>query len=233
MNVEKNKPDMLSIQLSQAPGDAGFIVDSVDIAQPNFRHRLSFSNQNGVDAILSPKLAKYVQKLLGSINKDAMVFSEPDTVVELPGLVLGRLRMLVHTGANLARQVIIRFAYFIGGVQAAFGIETHFSLPSVNHREALAVAALHDICIPVFDVVSNVLGGLFGDDTAQRSAQERLSRFTELESELLFYLELLKRYIKSAGEFAELQPPPNVFALASAGGRAHMQTPFANQERAD
>lgn len=215
--TDTSKSDMLSIQLSQQPGQDGFVIDSVDIVQPNFRHRLSFSNGQSYEQVLSPKLANYVGELVASIDRDAMIFSEPDAVVDLPGLVLGRLRMLVHTAKDTARQVIIRFAYFIGGVQSAFQVETHFKLPTVNHREAIAVAALHDICIPVFDIVSSVVSGLFNDDTGPVATSGRLDRFAEVETDLLFYLELLKRYIKSTADPQELTMDKKVLRLSEYG----------------
>lgn len=219
--TDTSKSDMLSIQLSQRPGREGFVIDSVDIVQPNFRHRLSFSNGQSYEHVLTPKLAEYVATLVSSIDRDAMIFSEPEAVVDLPGLVLGRLRMLVHTAKDAARQVIIRFAYFIGGVQSAFQVETHFKLPTVTHREAIAVAALHDICIPVFDIVSSVVAGLFNDDSGPVATRGRLDRFAEVESDLLFYLELLKRYIKSTGDPQEL-PPENKVLRLSEYGRSEM-----------
>ncbi|MEL7117134.1 MAG: hypothetical protein AAGP08_16385, partial [Pseudomonadota bacterium] len=163
MSTETAQTDMLSIQISLDDDMRTYQVDSVDIYQPNFRHRLSFSSDKSVGAILAPDLADYVNAILGRIDRDTMVLSEPDAVLDLPGLVLGKLRVLVHTSKTKTRQVIIRFAYFIGGVQAAFRVATHFSLPTISHREALAVAALHDICIPVFDVVSSAISGLFDD----------------------------------------------------------------------
>ena len=219
MTAEAPKSDMLSIRLSQVDGADRFHVDSVDISQPNFRHRLTFTKKNNVDAILAPQLADYVNNLLDRIDQDTMVFTEPEAVVDLPGLVLGRLRMLVHTAENYARQVIVRFSYFIGGVQAALKVDTHFQLPTVTHREALAVAVLHDICIPVFDIVSSAISGLFEDSTFKSSAQERLQQFSDVENDLLFYLELLKRYIVSSNDPEVLAHQSNVYRLAEPDDR--------------
>lgn len=197
MTIDTSQTDMLSIQLSLETPNSDYQVDSVDIHQPNFRHRLTFSGNKEVDAILSPRLAAYIADLLNRLDLETMVLSEPDAVVDLPGLVLGKLRVLVHAAKTKARQVIVRFAYFIGGVQAAFRVSTHFDLPTLSHREALAVAALHDICIPVFDVVSSALGGLFDDNARQETPRTRLQKLSDVESDLLFYLQLLKRYVSA------------------------------------
>lgn len=211
--TETTQSDMFSIQLSLDQTTQSYQVDSVDIYQPNFRHRLTFSSDKAVGAILSEKLAEYVNGVLGRIEQDTMVLSEPDAVLDLPGLVLGKLRVLVHTGAQLTRQVIVRFAYFIGGVQAAFRVRTHFDLPTVSHREALAVAALHDICIPVFDVVSSAVSGLFEDSPYRHTPRERLSKLSDVESDLLFYLQLLKRYVTSTSPENLLTEDRNVVSL--------------------
>lgn len=224
MTSDTSQTDMLSIQLRSEAGSGVYQVDSVDIFQPSFRHRLTFSGDKDFAAILSQNLSDYVTTLIDRIDRDTMVLSEPDAVLELPGLVLGKLRVLVHTAANRTRQVIVRFAYFIGGVQAAFRVKTHFELPTISHREALAVAALHDICIPVFDVVSSAISGIFDDGSLPaHSPKVRLSRLSDVESDLLFYLQLLKRYVTAsslAGEPLEAPkvvnfPRPNGVAVAS------------------
>lgn len=220
MTPDPSKTDMLSIQLSLESSHTEYQVDSVDIYQPNFKHRLSFSGEKSVAEVLSPRLAEYITALLKRLDQDTMVLSEPDAVVDLPGLVLGKLRVLVHTAKTKSRQVIVRFAYFIGGVQAAFRVATHFELPTLSHREALAVAALHDICIPVFDVVSSAIGGLFDDHTARSSPRERLSRLSDVESDLLFYLQLLKRYVSAANAETILPPPRPVPQLPNMPRRA-------------
>lgn len=218
MTTDSSQKDMLSIQLSLAKDTERYVVDSVDIHQPNFRHRLSFTRDKEVEAILSPKLADYINALLAKVDQDRMVFSIPDAVVDLPDLVLGKLRVLVHTAQDKTRQVIVRFSYFIGGVQAAFKVATHFKLPSISHREALAVSALHDICIPVFDVVSSAVTGLFDDGMRDFSPRERLSKLADVESDLLFYLQLLKRYVATSHADGLTSDDDNVLSLGQHTG---------------
>lgn len=199
--------DMFSLQLSETPDGTGYKVNSVEIVQPNFLHRLTFSRNNLIHEVLSFDLSSYVLKLLDQINQDTMVFSEPDAVVELPGLVLGKLRMLVHRSQKKQRSVIVRFAYFIGGVQAAFRVDTHFQTPSVQHREAVAVSALMDICIPAFDIISSQLPKL-PEEQKSEAVSDRLSALSHLESDLTFYLCMLQRYVVSAANDALPAPRP-------------------------
>ena len=203
-NDESSSLDMFSIQLSKRSNNSDYQVDSVTVVQPNFKHRLTFSDRKLVGDVLAPQLSSYVETLLERIDMDTMVVSEPDCVLDLPNLVMGKMRMLVHSVKDIGQQVIIRFSFYVGGVQSAFSINTHFAVPTVTHREALAVAALHDICAPVFEVVASAVNGLYDDDLQQIFDLDKFQEHEELENDLLFYLELLKRYIVSTGDPARI-----------------------------
>ena len=215
MTIPSDNSDMLSIQLSTGCDDQNYAIDSVDILQPNFRHRLTFSKNNDVGSVLSPWFAEYVGKILQKIDRGSMVFSDLDAVVDLPGLVLGRLRMLVHTGKNLARQVIIRFTYFIGGVQSVFKAETHFLPPEITAQDSLDVAALRDICVPVFDIVSGAVVDVLDDTVPRRAAPNQIASYSDVESDLLFYLALLKRFICATNSANTRPPDESVLALSA------------------
>ena len=197
MTTSCQKADMFSLQLHELGDGSGYGVQSVDIFQPDFKHRLTFSTRNNIHSVLVPELAAYLEDMIARIDKDTRVHSEPDAVVDLPGLTLGRLRVLTFDPVTDAKRFVVRFAYFIGGLQAAFNVDTRLALPTVSHREAIAVSALVDICTPALNIIAHreFLGeGRSSDETLLLA---KLDGIDEVQNELSFYLQLLKRYVGS------------------------------------
>ena len=187
---------MFSLTLLREVEDGPYKVIAVDVRQPNHRHRITLSKNNEVGKALSSWLAAHVRELLTKIDRSEMVIYEPDAVFELPGLVLGRLRMLVHTNLRKVRQVILRFSYFVGGLQAAFRFDTHIKEPVVTERDAMSVAVISDICHPAFDILSPDGTGLV--PLGRSATKEEVERYGRQKEELAFYVDLLRRYVDAS-----------------------------------
>lgn len=198
--------DMFSLTLIRDQEDSTFKVVFIDIRQPNHRHRITLSKNNEIGTTLSSWLAVHVRELLARIDRSEMLISEPDAVLELPGLVLGRLKMLVHTSLKKVRQVIVRYTYFVGGIQSALKLDTHFEHPVVTKRDALSVAVLSDICNPAFEILSADVGDTEDPLTADRKKSAK--RLMDRKEELAFYVELLRRYVETG--FAWIDEPDQV-----------------------
>ncbi len=198
MSKVSQAQDAFSIHLFRSAGADEYRVNTVEVLHPEFKHRLAFNRNNRVCEILEGRLAHYVTALLAEITADKMVVAKPEEIVDLPNLVLGRLRMLVTTTEKGAKSVLVRFAYFIGGVQAAFRAKTFFPETIFSHRERVAVKALESICLPLFDI----LGATGGPDLAAEAAEPlaaRLRRIVHSGDELRFYNDLLVRYVSFCG----------------------------------
>ena len=230
MTISYPKADMFSVQLHEVGRGAGLTVHSVDVFQPDFKHRLTFAPDNDVKKVFIPELAAMLEKTIAAIGPGVNVHSEPDTVVDLPGLTLGRLRIMVVDTDPAARRFVVRFAYFIGGLQAAFKLDTRMALPTVGHREAIAVSALVDICTPALNIIAH--RDYLPDRTSpnQTHMEVKLDGIDEVQHELSFYLQLLKRYVAAANPAQTAPEPavasqsdPNVYEYPrriSAAGRA-------------
>ncbi|MEL7117383.1 MAG: hypothetical protein AAGP08_17660, partial [Pseudomonadota bacterium] len=76
-----------------------------------------------------------------------------------------------------------------------------------------------------FDVVSSAISGLFDDHPSAQSTRQRLARLSDVESDLLFYLHLLKRYVSASSPDNLVEddrkvlhlPDPNLRAAAGIG----------------
>ncbi|WP_424933121.1 hypothetical protein [Amaricoccus macauensis] len=176
--------------------DAGesYKIRSVDILGQNMRHRISFTKSNGIRDVFEADLAECIETILVRLPDGAHVFSDPDFVIELPGLTLARLRALINEAADGARQVIVRFRYFIGTLQSAFRVDTYLRVPSIDHREQIAVEALADIATPIFSLA---LAGARPPNSSQEyeHVRKKLEDLSSRASEVNFYLSLLTRYV--------------------------------------
>ncbi|MEM8554098.1 MAG: hypothetical protein AAGF71_04640 [Pseudomonadota bacterium] len=175
-------------------GSGDLFVRSVEVPMHGFVHKLVFNEDRDHSEVFVPELANMLGGYLSAENKPGLT-TAPDMILDLPGAVLGRLRVLRIKGAQGRMQVFVRFAYFIGGIQAAFRDRTCFDTPTLTHREALATAILTDICMPTLDLAALSAATGAGDTTQERMVN-RLEDMQRRQDDLVFYVELLKRYVQ-------------------------------------
>lgn len=197
--------DVFSLTISRDLG-GDFAVRSVDVLGRSMRHRISFTQANGINEVFETELAECILSIIDRLPMDAHVFSDPDFVIELPGLTLARLRALINIAADGAMQIILRFRYFIGTLQSAFRIDTHLRIPTLEHREQIAIEALADIATPIFSLA---LSGANGPDTPAEveSVRRKLDHLANRASEVNFYLSLLTRYATECARQRNEQDP--------------------------
>ncbi|MEM8569800.1 MAG: hypothetical protein AAGG56_02730 [Pseudomonadota bacterium] len=204
--------DVFSLTISRDV-DQEFSVRSVDILGRNMRHRISFTSASGIYEVFERELADCIRAVLDRLPMKAHVYSDPDFVIELPGLTLARLRVLIKVVGSGAAQIIMRFRYFIGSLQSAFRVDTHLSLPTVEHREKIAIETLSDIATPIFSLA------LAGSKQIEKSKDlelvlRKLENLSERASELNFYLSLLTRYVSECSRISS-EPQPQAIRIAA------------------
>lgn len=212
-SIASKASDMFSINLSD-DSIRGLRVQSVEILSPDLRQKLSFRGAMDLKDVFVPLLANRLERVLSRISDGNGVHTKPDLVITFPGLVLARLRILVHRTPEGARQVLMRFKYFIGGLQNAFRVQTHFTEPSLLHREKLAIEALTEIATPLFDIANAALASDQVEDI-QRALQEHLLHLSENAQELSFYLTMLARYASEAAQTREQLAVEKIDPLAA------------------
>ncbi len=193
---------MLSLQLRRSGTDMPVEVLAAEITRPGFRHRLTFECDNSLAEALQPELAEFIEVVLAdTIEAGPTVVDQPKATVCMPGLTLGRLRMIVGAPIGDKRLVTVRFRYFIGGIQNAFAARTYFDRPALAHREEIGMRALEDIAVPLLNMAMTarswsdaVPQGMFHDGMANA-----LGAIEAHAVELEFYAGLLRRYIHECG----------------------------------
>lgn len=190
--------DVFSMTITREVGE-DYSVRSVDILGSTMRHRVSFTQTSRIRDVFQPDLADCIESILERLPPNTHVFSDPDFIIELPGLTLARLRVLIQVAANGASQIILRFRYFIGGLQSVFRVDAHMRIPTLEHRERIAVEALADIATPMFSLA---LANMDHVRTAhdKELVQRKLEELSGRASEINFYLSLLTRYVTACSK---------------------------------
>jgi hypothetical protein len=190
--------ELLSLTISREIG-AAVSLQSVDLNGRGARHRISFTRGSRIRDVFQAELAECIEALLERLPTHGHAFSDPDFLIELPGLTLARLSVLVRAMADGAAQIVLRFRYFIGSLQNAFRTELRLPLPTLDHRERIAVEALADIATPIFSLA-------LADRAHVRTKEDedivlrRLEQLSARACELNFYLTLLTRYVSDCSE---------------------------------
>lgn len=165
-----------------------------DIHSDEFRHRISFREGLDLDRAFAPALEAEIRDIVTRAPAANKVFAAPDHVIELPGLVLARLRVLTFDAGQGMTKIIVRFKYFIGAIAAVFKRQHYLDTPTLPHREAAAIMALEDICLPACDLALLAHApplSLTGRDRLER----RIEQMFDQRDELHFYVDLLKRFV--------------------------------------
>lgn len=218
--------EVFSLQLLREAEGEDLRVITAEVTRRGFRHRLMFGEDNHIRDVLQTDFASFLTTELDRIPfRSPRVIERPDLVLPLPGLMLGRMRLIVGHNGTLQHRVIVRFRYFIGGVQNAFDTKCYFDRPALEHRDEIGVRALEDVAMPLLNM-ANFSRAFPGLDQIANGMSNALGSIEKQASELEFYASLLRRYVQECGigrttevqKFTDpvsrvlaMEEPPNLF----------------------
>ena len=168
----------------------------MDYTRDDVRHRVTLSDAMAPEAVLHPVLAAVVHEVLGKLSGPRAVLSEPDRVVALPGLTLGRMQVMSTEREAGVTQVLVRFTHAIGGLHAALSRDVGLDGASALDHRALETVLLQDIAMPVLDAL-HVIDMPDLPEAAHERLNARLNRLAQCRDELLFHFDLLKRHVQN------------------------------------
>ncbi len=186
-----------------------YSVRAVDVSTQTFKHRMTFSDHETLADVFSSVLVRALEALLCDLNQPDMVRSLPDEIVDLQGLVLGRVRILVATNTDGRRTVSLRFSHFVGQFQNAFADRLGLSNALADQHAVAEASAFLDVVTPILNIASAFNNDQTADGT-RTSLEERMKRLHMDTEELRFYVELLRRHTEQQDErqlaVAHLEP---------------------------
>ncbi len=179
-------------------------VSSVELMQPDMRNRYSFRTPRALNELFVKELADALDSALRRFERDARILSMPDFRVQVPGLVLGGLRLLSTRLEDGTDAIMVRVREYVGSIKSAFRFDHAMSLESSCVRERIAVEVLKDIVNPLLDILSIAKEAPPEVLRSNSDALNRqLRRMGARQEELSFYTGMLQRYIAGCREDAE------------------------------
>ncbi len=183
-----------AVTLMRTDGSGEVKALFADVHSDEFRHRISFREGLALGGAFAPAFESELREILLKVSGANTVFAAPDHVIELPGLVLARLRVLTYAAGEGMTKITVRFKYFIGALSAVFKRQRYLDAPTLTHREAVAVMALEDVCLPACDLA--VLAHAPALSLSGRNRlEQRIEQMAAQRDELHFYVDLLKRFV--------------------------------------
>jgi len=169
-------------------------VRSCEILGTHFRNRTSFPVRVEMADVLQGAAATAVGGCLAKLSGENEVLSLPSFLYESSDLVLSGAHIIAtRTGKN-TMNIIVRFGFFLGGINRIFKDDMGFDNPMNDHSSHLSAAILSDLALPLLHICRAAEQGLgaldgqlgrLGATLAQRSG------------EIAFQVELLNRYLAS------------------------------------
>ena len=188
--------------------DGDVEVRSCELVGDTFRNRTSFQTRSGLDDVFCETVAEGLRFCLSKLTMGNEVLSLPEFAIEAPGLTLGSARVLVSKPADGIVSIIVRFKFFLGGIDRIFRSSVGFDSAMRYYNEEIATSVLVDITLPILNICNSVEMGDLDDAARIESFVQKLAERTH---EMRFQTELLKRFIESKSRMKtmpdRLDPP--------------------------
>ena len=187
----------ITIILQRVDHTAPHEVIAVEYRRAAIHHRIRFSDSSAPEDVFHAPLAQCLMRAISNLDGDTTIYTEPDLIVPLDGIALGRLRSISNTRRDGSQQLVIRFQNVVGCFQAAFLDEFGLQPAELSPQEEIETKLLSDIARPMLDVL-HVIETPVLPEGAREALDSLLHRLRRDRDEIGFYIELLKRHVQSS-----------------------------------
>ncbi|MEO1138581.1 MAG: hypothetical protein AAFW87_03905 [Pseudomonadota bacterium] len=187
-----------------ASAQRAYEVRSCEITSDAFRNRTSFQSSISLEDVFADDIAAGLRSCLSKLSGDTEVVALPNYVLEIPGLTLAGAQLVATRTQEDILHIIIRFRFFVGGINNVFRSKLGFDDTVNDHAANLSVRVLADIALPFLNICEAYRSGMVTEKT---SFTEFVAGLSERSQELRFQVELLKRFVDSKDKTEELSGP--------------------------
>ena len=174
-------------------------VFSMEMAFDGVKHRLNFDKKNRLWDVFTTEIASEIMDVIGRMGPETHLFTDPDYEISHNGTKLAGLRAMRWTDKRKGRQVIVRFKYFMGGVDRLLRARVPFTRSLLDHREKIAIEALSDITTPLLNIAT-IPANMDITQEQRETIEAKLAVISDRASDLQFYISLLTRYVRECAE---------------------------------
>ena len=187
----------LSISIKRMPG-GDCAVQAVEFAESGQFTRCVFSERNSPGEVLSPYLLNEIESFIEDSGTRVGVDARPDYLLNLPGLTLGKARILTTSAREGVHFYLVRFAQCIGNIASVVSRTARPGQTGYDQTQLIAAETLEKVFIPLMNFSDYVKydAERLSEEGAQPMA-ESLNRTRQKISELELYYNMLVDFVAS------------------------------------
>lgn len=170
-------------------------VRACEVINRLFRNRTSFGDNANLEEAFCPEFAEVLADLLDRLSGDSELIALPNFTFEVPRIALMRSQISATRSASGVLNVVVRFRYFVGAVNALFHDDIGLDCSIANEISLFSVDVLRDVVAPLLDIC---VASEFGSPEVKEQLGEFGRKVSQRSHELRFQAELLKRFIQQA-----------------------------------
>ncbi|MBL6427572.1 MULTISPECIES: hypothetical protein [Maritimibacter] len=193
---EDGPNDTLQIRLVRDSDSGEWFAEQIDINRGDVHHRIGFRNNLPLAQAFVPQFLGELQPYLPD-GPAKGVMADSSALIEIPGLVLGGIRVIAQSVVTGIQSLTIRFIRALGALQAVLLPKYRTETDMFAKLEGAAAHTLLSLLHPALD-----LADVGPPTTLSRNVMEQVAERLEVlarnRNEIGFFAVLLQRYLRNA-----------------------------------
>ncbi|MEC7762701.1 MAG: hypothetical protein VX874_12415 [Pseudomonadota bacterium] len=206
--------DTLQLRLVRDSDSGEWYAEQIDIARGDVHHRISFRNNLPLSQAFVPQFLSELEPYLPE-GPAKGVMADSSALIEVPGLVLGGIRVIAQSVVSGIQSLTIRFIRALGALQAVLLPRHRTETDMFAKLEGAAAHTLLSLLHPALDLADVGPPTSLSRNVMEQVA-ERLDVLARNRNEIGFFAVLLQRYIRNAPDMdlATRQIAAQAFAIS-------------------
>ncbi|MER5172551.1 hypothetical protein WDB91_13235 [Thioclava sp. GXIMD2076] len=176
----------------------------------NMRNQITFRQPEPLESAF---IASFAQALATHLptGGEFSVSTNSHNVIEVPGAMLGGMRIIAQRSVNGMQRVAVRFRNMVGQLQAILSIRHRSEGQTLTTLEKGATDALLSLLMPCLDL-AHVEIDTFSDSDLPFKVALRLQALTQKKEDLAFFAHMLRRYVENTPQMMAVEQTQPVLA---------------------
>lgn len=188
--------DTLHLRLVRDSDTGEWYAEQIDINRGEVYHRIGFRNNLPLSKAFVPEFLKELEPYL-PVGPAKGVMADSSALIEVPGLVLGGIRVIAQSVVSGIQSLTIRFMRALGALQAVLMPKYRTETDMFAKLEGAAAHTLLSLLHPALDLADVGPPTTLSRNVMEQVA-ERLDVLARNRNEIGFFAVLLQRYIRNA-----------------------------------
>lgn len=197
--MDESRADTLQIRLVRDNLSGEWFAEQLDINRGDVHHRITFRTNQPLSEAFVPAFGEALQPYLPE-DPAPGVMADRSALIEIPGLVLGGIRVIAQSVVQGIQSLTIRFIRALGALQSVLNPRHRTETDFFAKLEGAAAETLLSLLRPALDL-ADVGPATSLDRHVFDQVSERLDVLARNRNEIGFFAVLLQRYIRNAPDF--------------------------------